>query len=67
MYRVHLQARRPRRFNTLAGAITYIRCMEPLWYYLDEWKDGEWVFLVRSDESRLSIALHDDPGEDENT
>lgn len=51
----------------MAGVIAYLRYIDPLWYLLEEWKDGEWVFLVRSDESHLQTALHADPGEEDRT
>jgi hypothetical protein len=62
MYRLHLQAQWPRRFNTLAGAIAHIRYMLPLWYVLEEWQGDAWEVIVSRDESRLTAAYHVDPG-----
>jgi hypothetical protein len=53
MYRVHIMARWPQVFDTLAGAIGYIRNTAGLWYALEEKNaDGPWRWLVGAWESR---------------
>lgn len=52
-YRVHIQWRWPRVFDSLAGAIAYIRGLNPVWYQLEQrTDDGEWVTLVSLNRSR---------------
>lgn len=53
MYRVHIMAQWPQVFESLAGAIGYIRNRAGLWYMLDQKQpDGSWKTIVDAQESR---------------
>lgn len=52
-YRVHTIANWPRAFDSLAGAIAFIRGRDPLWYMLEELTDdGDRVVIVSPERSR---------------
>lgn len=61
-YRLHLQARWPRDFETLAGVIAYIRYKNPLWFMLEERRGASWEVIIGSPDSRVSVASYNDPG-----
>ena len=61
-YRVHTQADWPKKFDTMAGAISFLIARQPLWYILEERKDDVWIIVVDRHESRTWMNRVADPG-----